>query len=101
MEHLHRRDRNESYCQVKVTYMKIDNDVFKGLFRDMWNMVMESKDMDGTEAEWEKLLEDGKKITNDPRYAPVQDLAIAWINNYVSWLDARTRALPRSDREKR
>ena len=72
----------------------IDNDIFKGLFRDMWTMVMESKDMVGTEEEWEKLLEDGKLITNDPRYAPVQDLAMEWILSYVSFMEKQLRALP-------
>lgn len=71
--------------------MKIDNDVFKGLFRDMWTMVMESKDMNGTEEEWEKLLEAGKVITNNPGYVSVSDLAIEWICSYVTWMEKRNK----------
>ena len=67
--------------------MKIENDVFKGLFREIWELVMSSKDMTGTEEEWKKLLERGDAITNDPRYAPVRELAIKWIVSYVSWLE--------------
>lgn len=73
---------------VKMT----ENEVFREFFKDIWKLVIESKDSTHTEAEWEKLLDQGKALVNDPRYEAVQDLAIAWINSFVSWLDARNRA---------
>ena len=79
--------------------MKIEDDVFKGLFRDLWNMVMDSKDMNGSEADWEKLLETGKAISNDPRYTSIRDLAIEWIVSYVSFLEKITQAAAENRQE--
>ena len=62
--------------------------VINNLINDIWKLIKANPNP-VTEAEWEELLEQGKKIVNAPEYKDVQALAIHWINNYVFWLEEK------------
>ena len=71
--------------------MENENEIFRSFFSDIWKLVMASKDSTRTEKEWEKLIENGNTIVNDPKYGMLQDLPIIWINGFISWLEERNR----------
>lgn len=58
------------------------------LIIDVWRLVRENPNP-VTEAEWEKLLEEGKVIDNNPKYADVEPLARHWILDYMTWLEGK------------
>lgn len=58
------------------------------LIIDVWRLIRDNYKPE-TEEEWEELLEQGKKIVNNPKYKNVQNLAIHWINDYVFWLEGK------------
>ena len=58
------------------------------LIIDVWRLVRENPNP-ATEADWEKLLEEGKVIDNNPKYADVEPLARHWILDYMTWLERK------------
>jgi len=58
------------------------------LIIDVWRLVRENPNP-VTESDWEKLLEEGKVIDNNPKYADVEPLARHWILDYMIWLEGK------------
>lgn len=58
------------------------------LINDIWKLIKANPNP-VTEAEWEKLLEEGKVIDNNPKYADVEPLARHWILDYMTWLEGK------------
>ena len=59
-----------------------------GLINDIWKLIKANPNP-VTESDWEKLLEEGKVIDNNPKYADVEPLARHWILNYMTWLEGK------------
>ena len=59
-----------------------------GLINDIWKLIKANPNP-VTDEEWEKLLEEGKVIDNNPKYADVEPLARHWILNYISWSEGK------------
>ena len=67
-----------------------DLKTINNLITDVWKLIKANPNP-VTEAEWEKLLEEGKVIDNNPKYTDVEPLARHWINNYVFWLEGKLK----------
>lgn len=58
------------------------------LIIDVWRLVRENPNP-VTEAEWEKLLEGGNAIDNNPKYKTVEPLARYWVLGYIDWVEGK------------
>ena len=65
-----------------------DLKTINNLIIDVWKLIKPNPNP-VTEAEWEKLLEEGKVIDNNPKYADVEPLARHWILDYMTWLEGK------------
>ena len=65
-----------------------DLKTINNLITDVWKLIKANPNP-VTEAEWEKLLEEGKVIDNNPKYADVEPLARHWILDYMIWLEGK------------
>ena len=65
-----------------------DLKIINNLITDVWKLIKANPNP-VTEAEWEKLLEEGKVIDNNPKYADVEPLARHWILDYMIWLEGK------------
>ena len=65
-----------------------DLKTINNLITDVWKLIKANPNP-ATEAEWEKLLEEGKVIDNNPKYADVEPLARHWILDYMTWLEGK------------
>lgn len=66
----------------------VEQKTFYSLINDIWKLIKANPNP-VTEAEWEKLLEEGKAIDNNPKYANVEPLARHWILDYMTWLEGK------------
>ena len=60
---------------------------FHSLINDMWQLIKGSLDQTHTDDEWGEFLDKANSITNDPKYANVQDMVIDWILAYEKYLE--------------
>ncbi len=65
-----------------------DLKTINNLITDVWKLIKANPNP-GTDADWEKLLEEGKVIDNNPKYADVEPLARHWILDYMTWLEGK------------
>ena len=62
--------------------------IINSLINDLWKLIKANPNPK-TEEDWEKLLEEGKVIDNNPKYADVEPLARHWILDYMTWLEGK------------
>ena len=62
--------------------------IINSLINDLWKLIKTNPNPK-TEEDWEKLLEEGKVIDNNPKYADVEPLARHWILDYMTWLEGK------------
>ena len=62
--------------------------IINGLINDIWKLIKANPNP-VTEAEWEKLLEEGKVIDNKPKYDDVKPVERHWILNYMTGLEGK------------
>ena len=65
-----------------------DLKTINNLITDVWKLIKANPNPE-TDADWEKLLEEGKVIDNNPKYADVEPLARHWILDYMTWLEGK------------
>lgn len=65
-----------------------DLKTINNLITDVWKLIKANPNP-VTEAEWEKLLEEGKVVDNNPKHANVEPLARHWILDYMTWLEGK------------
>lgn len=65
-----------------------DLKTINNLITDVWKLIKANPNP-VTEADWEKLLEGGKAIDNNPKYKTIEPLARYWILGYLSWAEGK------------
>lgn len=62
--------------------------IINSLINDLWKLIKANPNPK-TEEDWEKLLEGGKAIDNNPKYKTIEPLARYWILGYLSWAEGK------------
>lgn len=65
-----------------------DLKTINNLITDVWKLIKANPNP-VTEADWEKLLEGGKAIDNNPKYKTIEPLARYWILGYMDWAEGK------------
>lgn len=55
---------------------------------DTWKIIRRSLNT-STNEEWEWLLEEAKKLDNNPKYKEVKPMSTKWLVSYIGWLEER------------
>lgn len=67
-----------------------DLKTINNLITDVWKLI-KANPHPVTDEDWKKLLEEGKVIDNNPKYADVEPLARHWILDYMTWLEGKLK----------
>ena len=62
--------------------------IINSLINDLWKLIKANPNP-VTDAEWEKLLEGGNAIDNNPKYKTVEPLARYWVLGYIDWVEGK------------
>lgn len=55
---------------------------------DTWKIIRRSLNT-STHEEWEWVLEEVKKLDNNPKYKEVKPMSTEWLASYIGWLEER------------
>lgn len=55
---------------------------------DTWKIIRRSLNTH-TDDEWEWVVEETKKLNNNPKYKTLRPMSTEWLASYIAWLEER------------